>query len=193
MLTLAAHVIEGLEVVVVEIIFRTYDITPNQFVGISGTAGTIICGGIITGLTFAGCPLEPSSCTMDYDGNYHLVHVPSFFRDLSNDAFLITMLILNTFIIARYNYDVNRVIIVGNAMIFQVVSIFSNVFVWIIGIIITLIGRPNDEYIIESLDYKVMLIKVVGFVMATIGLLLYNQVIFKGEKQDEKSALLEDP
>lgn len=102
------------------------------------------------------------------------------------------MLILNTLIIARYNYDVNRVVIVGSAMIFQVVSIFSNGFVWIIGIVITLIGRPNDEYVIESLDYKVILIKLAGFVMATIGLLLYNQVIFK-EKQDEKSALLEDP
>jgi hypothetical protein len=85
---------------------------------------------------------------------------------------------------ARFNYDVNRLIIVADAMIFQVVSIFSNGFIWLVGIIITLCANGNQEYEIESLGFVVIMMKLVGFLLATVGLLLYNEVIFKSQDAD---------
>jgi hypothetical protein len=160
-------------------------------VGICGTAGTVIWTIVVTVLSFVGCPFAENQCVQDYDGNYHLEHVPTFFQDLSGDPFLIIMVIINILVIARYNYDVNRTIIASNAMIYQIISIFSNGFVWIIGILITLIGQGNEEFNIESLNYKVMLMKFAGFVLATIGLLFYNGILFKEKKESEQ--LLEDP
>lgn len=84
------------------------------------------------------------------------------------------MVLVNLLAIARYNYDVYRLVAVANAMVYQVVATFSNLFVWAVGITITLVGTGNEELQIESLGVDVILIKMVGFILATIGLLLYN-------------------
>lgn len=84
------------------------------------------------------------------------------------------MSVINLLALARLNYDLNRLIAVANAMVYQVVSIFSNLFIWAVGILITILGSGNEELQIESLGVEVILIKMAGFVLATIGLLLYN-------------------
>jgi hypothetical protein len=71
-LTLVAYVIEGLEMVVVEIIFTKYSITSNEFVGICGTAGTVFWTCVMVLVSFLGCPFGSSQCVQDYSGNYHL-------------------------------------------------------------------------------------------------------------------------
>jgi hypothetical protein len=45
---------------------------------------------------------------------------------------------------ARYNFDVNRVIAVADAMVFQIVTVFSSGFIWIVGIVITLFANGNE-------------------------------------------------
>jgi hypothetical protein len=65
--------------VVVEIIFTKYNITPNEFVGICGTAGTIFWTSLLIILTYVGCPFEDGNCVEDYTGSFHLEHFPSFF------------------------------------------------------------------------------------------------------------------
>jgi hypothetical protein len=59
---------------------------------------------------------------------------------------MIIMVIINILVIARFNYDVNRVVIAGNAMVYQIITISSNGLVWIVGIVITLIGNGNRDY-----------------------------------------------
>jgi hypothetical protein len=61
-LTLIAFSIEGLEMVVTEIIFTKYSITSNEFVGICGTAGTVFWTLLMVLLSFLGCPLDSSQC-----------------------------------------------------------------------------------------------------------------------------------
>lgn len=61
---------------------------------------------------------------------------------------MIIMVIINIFAISRFNYDLNKIIVIADAMVFQVVNIFSNSFVWIVGIIITLCANGNDAFII---------------------------------------------
>lgn len=173
-LTLIAFTIEGLEMVVIEIIHTKYDVTANEFVGIMGTAGTVFWTCVIVAVSYLECPMKEDQCVQDYQGGYHLEHFPSYFRDVITDPFLITMGIINLLAIARFNYDVNRLIAVANAMVYQVVNIFCNLFIWAVGITITLIGSGDEELQIESLGTEVILIKMAGFALATIGLLLYN-------------------
>lgn len=130
--------------VVIEIIFTKYYITPNEFVGISGTAGTVFWTMVMLVVSFLGCPLAAEQCVQDYDGGYHLEHAPTYFRDLSEDPFLIVMAVVNTLALARFNYEVNRVIVISDAMTYQVVNIFSNLFVWMVGITITLLANGNQ-------------------------------------------------
>lgn len=65
-------------------------------------------------------------------------YIPAFLHETIKDPFLLTTIILNILIIARNSYDVNNIIALGNAMMFQIVAIFSNGFVWLSGIAITL-------------------------------------------------------
>lgn len=100
------------------------------------------------------------------------------------------MAVVNTLAISRFNYDVNRVIVIADAMVFQVINIFCNGFVWIVGIVITLFAFGNEEFEIESLGYGVILMKLAGFALATVGLLLYNEVIFVRKEAEQEEALL---
>jgi hypothetical protein len=85
----------------------------------------------------------------------------------------------------------NRLISVANARsIYQVVNIFCNLFIWAVGITITLIGSGNEEFQIESIGVEVIVMKLGGFVLSTIGLLLYNQVIFGDEEATETQPLV---
>lgn len=57
-------------------------------------------------------------------------------------------MILNvTFLIsvARYNYDQSTVIIRASAITLCIIRIFSNSLVWVIGIIVTVVGRGVPE------------------------------------------------
>jgi len=57
-------------------------------------------------------------------------------------------------------------------------TIFSNLFVWVIGIIISLtLGKNDSQYDIESLGLATNGVKLVGFILCTLGLLVYNHVI----------------
>lgn len=60
-------------------------------------------------------------------------------------------------------------------MIFQIVSIFSNGFVWLSGIAIT-IWSQDYEYKIESLKYDIIVVNLIGFALTTAGLLTYIEV-----------------
>jgi hypothetical protein len=97
------------------------------------------------------------------------------------------MLIVTTIIflvlIARYNFDVNRVIAVADAMVFQIVTAFVSGCIWVVGIVITLFANGNEEFEIESLGVEVLLLKFAGFVIATVGLLFYNEVIFQKQSK----------
>lgn len=59
---------------------------------------------------------------------------------------LIILVIAKLFVVARYNYDTSTVVAKANAMVLVIITIFSNGLTWIVGIIITLIGRGNNEY-----------------------------------------------
>lgn len=61
-LTVIAYIIEGLEMVVVEIIFTKYNVTPNEFVGICGTAGTVFWTLVIVLVSFLDCPWSADQC-----------------------------------------------------------------------------------------------------------------------------------
>lgn len=85
------------------------------------------------------------------------------------------------FIMGRYNYDMVKVIGSVNAMVFVILSICANGLIWIFGLILTLIARGDPDYVVESLDIKVIGIKFVGYLCSALGLLLYNEVICAGE------------
>ena len=56
------------------------------------------------------------------------------------------LVIAKLFVVARYNYDTSTVVAKANAMVLVIITIFSNGLTWILGIIITLIGRGNEEF-----------------------------------------------
>ena len=88
------------------------------------------------------------------------------------------LIVLCVVLIARYNYDLSTVIIRTNAVTMSILRIFSNLFVWIIGIVITLIGgEGNAELNMEYLDLEVNLVKSGAFVVGSVGLLVYNGVV----------------
>jgi hypothetical protein len=124
-------------------IYLKYAITPIEFVGVCGTLGTIIWTTLLIALNFLGCPFHKSHCVQDFDGYYHIEYVPSFFQDLSGDYFLILIIIANVFILARFNYDIGSVISIGSAMVLQILTTFSNILIWVVGIAITIIGSGN--------------------------------------------------
>jgi hypothetical protein len=80
----------------------------------------------------------------DSQGFLHIEHIPSFFGDLANDPFLIAILIIHVLLMGRYNIEINNVISIGSAMIFQIVTVFSNGFVWLVGIAITIVWGKNE-------------------------------------------------
>lgn len=53
---MAAFIIEGVEMVVVEKVYAEYYITPIRFVGVSGIAGTVIWTIMLAIFTNVGCP-----------------------------------------------------------------------------------------------------------------------------------------
>lgn len=81
-----------------------------------------------------------------------------------------------------YNYDINTIVQRKSAMVYQLVSIFSNGVVWAIGIIITLLGGSDKQFQIESLNFNVLIVKIIGFAVSTFGLLLYEQYFVKKEE-----------
>lgn len=185
-----AFVVEGVEMVIVEKIYANYSITPMRLVGISGVAGVIIWSCVLAVLTFVGCPFEHSHCVQDSSSNYHLEHVPTFFSDLEGDAFLIVMVIVKLFVVARYNYDTSTVVAKSSAMVLVIITIFSNGLTWLVGIVITLIADGNDEFEIEKLDPVVNAVKSVGFLITTLGLLIYNQLILGSLWQNKNEITL---
>jgi uncharacterized membrane protein len=50
--------IEGLEMVVIEIIFTKYSVTYNEFLGICGAAGTVFWTLLMVLFSFLGCPMD---------------------------------------------------------------------------------------------------------------------------------------
>lgn len=87
------------------------------------------------------------------------------------------MVLVKLFVVARYNYDTSTVVAKASAMILVIITIFSNGLTWLVGILITLIGNGNNEFEIEKLDPVVNVVKAVGFIITTLGLLIYNQII----------------
>ena len=130
-------------------------------------------------LSYLGCPFSSNQCSQDPYGYDHLDYFPKFISDL--DTWLIITTILMIFIMGRYNYDMVKVISSVNAMVFVVLSICANGLIWIFGLLFTLIARGDPNYIIESLDMKVIAIKFAGYVCSALGLLLYNEVICSGD------------
>ncbi len=63
-------------------------------------------------------------------------------------------------------------------MLFAILTIFNNGFIWAVGIIVTLIWGEDKQFRIESLDVWVIAAKMLGFFVTAVGILLYNKMIF---------------
>jgi energy-converting hydrogenase Eha subunit E len=188
-LNITAFIIVGLQMVVTEKIFLLYAISPNQFSGYCGAMGSALLTSLIALFSFTSCPLDASQCVADSQGNYHLESFPGFFDDLSGDWYLILLVALNVVAIGRFYYDRNTLVFVGNAVLSQLVNIFANGIIWIAGVLVTVIGEGNSDFNIESLQLEVILVKIAGFGVTIISLLLYNETVKlcwgQAQKRDE--------
>lgn len=66
-----------------------------------------------------------------------------------------------------------------DALTRSLLGITKTSIVWIIGIIITVIGKNNKALHIESLSVGVNLVKALGFLFTILGTLIYNRLIFQ--------------
>ena len=115
-----------------------------------------------------------------------------YLREIGNNAFLLVLVILGIITISLFNFGGVSITKLFDALTRSLLNVTKTAFVWIIGIIITLLAT-SPEYKLESLNIFVNLIKVVGFSSIIMGTLIYNRLIFQNYFPDstEKESLLE--
>jgi hypothetical protein len=64
---------------------------------------------------------------------------------MGRNGYLLALNLIFLIAVARYNYDLSTVIVKANAFTLCIIRISSNSFIWIIGIIVTVIGDDNPE------------------------------------------------
>jgi hypothetical protein len=73
--------------------------------------GSIIWTIIIIIVQFVPCPLATNKCVIDLDGEPRLESVSVFFIELGDHWFLLVSVIIYILVIARFNFDLGKVIV----------------------------------------------------------------------------------
>jgi SNF family Na+-dependent transporter len=88
---------------------------------------------------------------------------------------LVVALILASFSYSYYGSSITKYL---DALTRNLVTIGKISLAWLIGILIT-IASSSPDLKLESLDWRQILFKVIGFTISAIGTLIYTQIILK--------------
>ena len=171
--------LQALQAIAYERVYGQYDITPLQMVGYQGLIGVVFWTALIVVMKQLGCPFSDEQCVFSSEGSTHLEDYSSFFSEIGANGYLMILNVVFLFAVARFNYDQSTVVATANAITLCIIRIFSNSLVWVIGIVVTLIGRDNPEFALESLDLVVNGVKFLALICSTVGLFVYYELIFK--------------
>ena len=153
-----------------------YNVSSKELVGFEGLCGIILSIIVITIATFIPCPFGVSGCVYN-DQNEAFLEQPSvFFRELSENWVLILLNITYTIGIVLFCFFGANITKFYSALTRGIAGIGKVFINWTIGIIITACVT-NEAYKIESLDWRVILLKLCGFAVVVLGILIYIEVL----------------
>jgi len=104
------------------------------------------------------------------DGNYYFENIRTWALAFSKYWNIAFTTILNLFFVAAYNFFGNSVTTYIDGITRSISNGARIVLVWIIGIIISV--STGNEW--ESLDYRVILTELAGFVFLVLALFIYR-------------------
>lgn len=101
-----------------------------------------------------------------------------YWNEVIHSPLLISMSIITMFSVAMFNLIGLEITKRVNALARAILNLAETALVWIIGLIVTAtIGKYNQMYEWELLDWKDIVMEGTGFGLLILGTLVYNEVI----------------
>lgn len=148
-------------------------------VGYEGVFGMVITFSLSIALSFIPCNFGVEDCVFN-SSNQAFMELPLVFaKEVFTHAELIILVVCGLLALGVYNLNGLRITKLFDALTRSLLGITKTSLVWIIGIVISEIGKNSKAYQIESLDVDANLVKALGFCVIILGTLIYNKLIFK--------------
>ena len=133
---------------------------------------------IVPVLSYVPCNFGKEACVFSEDGHAYMEGWSAFKKGVAENLFLKDLIIFSIICVALYNVAGVSITKYINALARVIAANTKTVLVWIIGIIVTLtLGQDSPNYRWESLNFIVIILQLLGFILLVLGNLIYNELM----------------